>query len=128
MSLISVQKRFRKCGIFKTVVRRGSVHTDLHPLVVRRYRAMQADFHLIEIDVHDFFAIGTDLGNLTVKINGIPTYRTTRNHNTDDLGFLLHDATFLSRNIVKMMKSDRLAGFLPANISIFFEKSIPQRD
>ena len=51
---------------------------------------MEAHFDLIEIDVDHFFAVGADLGDLTVEIDGISAARAARNDNTDDFCFLFH--------------------------------------
>ena len=53
---------------------------------------MEADFDLIQVDMHHFFTIGANLGNLAVKIYGISTAWTARDDNTNDFCFLLHDS------------------------------------
>ncbi len=97
-----------------------SVHADLHALVLVRNRTVETHLDFIEVDMHDFLTIRTNFRNLSVKINRVSTHRATCNYNTDDLCFLLHDVAVLSRKI-KMMKSNRLGGFLLSNISIFLE-------
>jgi len=53
---------------------------------------MEADFHLIKVDVDDFLAVGADLRHLAVEVDRISTAGTAGNDNANDFCFLLHDS------------------------------------
>jgi hypothetical protein len=61
---------------------------------------VEADFDLIEVDMHQFFAICADFGHLTVKIDGVTATRAARNDDPDNFGFLLH----LETSFQKLLK------------------------
>ena len=52
---------------------------------------MEAHFHLIQVNMDDFFAVGTDFCDLPVEIDWISATWTARNDNSDDFCLLLHD-------------------------------------
>ena len=98
-----VKKRFRMNGIFyyrikyeqskressPRAVRQPLIHADFDPLAFG-CGSMETHFHLIEVNMHHFFAVRADLGDLTVEIDGISATGTTRNDNANDFCFLLH--------------------------------------
>jgi hypothetical protein len=51
---------------------------------------VEAHFDLIEVNMHQFFAIRANFGDLTVEIDRVAAARTTRNDDPDDFCFLLH--------------------------------------
>jgi len=95
----------------------ASIHADLHSLIFLLW-TVQTHFHLIKVDMDDFFTICANLRHLSIKIDRISTTRTTGNHNTNDLCFLLHGKqSFLK--CLKMGKNLTSEWFCIMNINNF---------
>jgi hypothetical protein len=57
---------------------------------------MQADFHLVKVDMHELFAVCTYLCDLAIKVNRVSAAGATRDNDADDSCLMLHVTTFLS--------------------------------
>ena len=58
---------------------------------------MKVNLNFVQIDMDQFFTIRTDFCHLAVEIDRIIATRTTRYHNSNDLGLLLHVLAILSQ-------------------------------
>ena len=68
----------------------GLIHAD-PDLLPFLDRAAEAHLDLVEVDMHDFLAIGADFRHLPVEVDGIAATGTAGDDNSNDLGLLLHD-------------------------------------
>jgi hypothetical protein len=57
---------------------------------------MEAHFHLVEVDMHEFFTVRADFSNLTIKVDRVSAARATCDYDADDSRLMLHVTTFLS--------------------------------
>ena len=76
---------------FEFFIVEDSIHAHLYPpSFVLLNRPMKAYFHLIQINVHELFAVRADLGDLPIEIDRIVAAGTASNDYSNDLRFLLH--------------------------------------